>query len=65
MSDGFEFEIWQDGFCVASAWAEDRDRAMNEAMHYFNVYLQDGPAELKEKIGRRRAPIIPALTSGQ
>lgn len=64
MNTGFEFEIWQDGFCVASAWAQDRDRALGEALHYFKVYRQDGPTELKEKIGRKRVSIILPFTSG-
>lgn len=59
---GFEFEVWQDGIFVAGCWAMERDRAMSEAMHYLKVYGQDGPAELKEKVGRRRTTI--ALSAG-
>lgn len=62
MSNGFEFEIWQGGHRVASSWSLDRDQAMGNALHYFKVYRQDGPTELKEKIGRKRVSIILPFT---
>ena len=37
-------EIWQDGMCVASVDALERD-AIQEARHYAMVYGQDGPVE--------------------
>lgn len=42
----FTFEVWQDGIMVASASANDKERARREAMHYLMQYAQNGPATL-------------------
>ena len=42
-----EFEVRQDGMMVAGA-SGPRDRALREALHYAQVYGQDGPVELVE-----------------
>lgn len=41
-----DFEVWQDGMMVASASASDVTNAWREAIHYADVYGQDGPVEI-------------------
>lgn len=48
MNGEHEFEVWQDGMCVAGVSSIDRDQAMREAMHYAAMYGQDGPVSMYE-----------------
>ena len=48
MTDGFEFEVWQDGAPVASAHSVIRDDALREAQHYAMMYSQDGATTIYE-----------------
>lgn len=64
MKEQFGFEVWQEGMRMAACFSTDRDQAMGEAFHYFKVYRQDGPAEIKERIGRKRVTIALSGTSG-
>ena len=50
MPPDFTFELWQDGFAVASATASDVEQARREIMHYARQYVQDGPVEIKGPI---------------
>lgn len=36
----FTYEIWQQDMCVAGS------DSLDDAIHYLNVYSQDGPAKL-------------------
>lgn len=63
MGEYFEFAIWCDGERVATCSGPDRYRTMANAGHYAFMYSEDGPVEVKEKIGRRWVPVT--LTSGQ
>lgn len=53
-----EYEIWQDDMPVAGA-SGPRDRAFAEAMHYAQVYGQDGPVSVCEVV-RLPVPLPPA-----
>lgn len=44
-----EFEVWQDGMPVAGS-SGPRERALAEAMHYAQVYGQDGPVSVCEVV---------------
>lgn len=57
MSERYEFEVYQDGLRVASAFAADREWAMNEAFKYASLYAEGGPVEVMERIGRKRVPL--------
>jgi len=51
-TDRATFEVWQDGMCVASS-SGPREAAQRDALHYCQVYGQDGPVELRE-IGKAK-----------
>jgi len=46
-----EFELWQDGQCVAIVGCEKPADAVRSILHYAAVYGQDGPVEIKSPSG--------------
>lgn len=51
MKTAHEFEIWQDGICVASAGSNNEADARREIWHYAMQYAQDGPVVVKNPTG--------------
>ena len=49
-----EYEVWQDDMPISSA-SGPRDRALFDAMHYANIYGQDGPVTVMQVI---RQPVL-------
>jgi len=43
MSDGYEYEIWQDDCMVAGVFASSDEDALRELKHYVSQYMADGP----------------------
>lgn len=65
-----EYQVWQDGLMVASAYGHDTD-ARREALHYAAVYGQDGPVEVervskgkRERIDLRSNAVVSGRRSG-
>jgi hypothetical protein len=52
MSD-IKWCVMQGGYPVASGFGPN-DRAIAEMLHYATVYRQDGPVEMKTRIGSGR-----------
>lgn len=46
--DNYQFEVWQDGTCIAEVSASDLGDALREARHYAAMYSQDGPVQVFE-----------------
>lgn len=47
MTDEAEFELWQEGLCVSTAFGP-REQARAEILHYAMMFGQDGPVEIFE-----------------
>ena len=46
----YQYQLFQDGFCVASVESYDKKRAAQNILHYALMYSADGPVIIKPKL---------------
>lgn len=46
-TEGYWFEIWQGGVCVADGRGPDAEEMCSEMVRYAQQYVADGPVTLK------------------
>lgn len=49
----YQYDLIQDGLCVASVIAPKKSDAFKDIQHYALIYSQDGPVEIKDRSRKR------------